>query len=74
MPIYFRALLVCDRCDAEMSMDDVSTESEVEQRLRNGDSRWADDENGETVCGDCWDKWERTHPMGGALALAKEDQ
>lgn len=66
MAIYFSALIVCDRCDAELKMDDVSSESEVEQRLRMNESKWADDENGNQVCGDCWAKWDREHPAAAA--------
>jgi uncharacterized protein (UPF0212 family) len=62
MTIYFSALIVCDRCDAERKMDDVSSESEVEQRLRMNDSAWADDENGNTVCPACWAKYDAAHP------------
>lgn len=64
MAIYFRALIVCDRCDAELHMDDVDTESEVERRLRNGESKWADDEDGNNVCGDCWAQWDAKHAVG----------
>jgi hypothetical protein len=60
MAIYFSALLVCERCDAELKMDDVSSESEVDQRLHASESAWSEDENGDLVCGACWEKWEQT--------------
>lgn len=58
MAIYFNAMIVCERCDAELRMDDVETESEVERRLISSESKWAVDEDGDMVCGDCWAKWD----------------
>jgi hypothetical protein len=70
MAIYFSALIVCDRCDAELHMDDVETQADVERRLRERGSTWADDEDGNNVCGECWAKWEKKKSMesGGAQA------
>lgn len=63
MAIYFTALLVCERCDGELRMDDVSSESEVDQRLAHSESGWSEDENGDLVCGACWVKWDEKQRM-----------
>lgn len=56
-----RARLICDRCHKEIcEMDNIEDELEARGRLVDGPpSGYCESEDGDDVCGACWETWER---------------